>query len=92
MELFAPRDAEHAGQGDRLRTRRGLAAFGTTLLLAGMLVVETTPLAGPVLWAFAAATAVAGVLAARAIDRGPALEPVPVRARRPGSAGVPRRW
>jgi hypothetical protein len=76
-----------------------------TLLLAGVLVATTRPLAGAVLWAVAAATLVASILAARAIDRRPpltttdelpapgVLEPLPVRARRPAAAtpvGAPR--
>jgi hypothetical protein len=44
-----------------------------TLLFAGVLVAAARPLAGAVLWAFAAATVVASILAARAIDRRPPL-------------------
>jgi hypothetical protein len=45
-----------------------LPALRMTLLFAGVLVAATRPLAGAVLWAFAAATVVASVLVARVID------------------------
>ena len=45
-----------------------LPALRMTLLFAGVLVAATRPLAGAVLWAFAAATVVASILVARVID------------------------
>jgi hypothetical protein len=46
-----------------------LPALRMTLLFAGVLTAAARPLAGAVLWTFAAATVVASILAARAIDR-----------------------
>ena len=46
-----------------------LPALRMTLLFAGVLVAATRPMAGAVLWAFAAATVAAGILVARVIDR-----------------------
>jgi len=72
-----------------------LPALRMTLLFAGVLVAATRPLAGAVLWAFAAATVVAGVLVARVIDgsRPPLLAPDEPRTRVSRSrSGPTRSW